>query len=276
MKKWQAAGLSSLLILTLSACSLNLASSGDGGTVSDQGNSPLTASEVIAQSVKAFEQVDSYTVKSEVKQALTMNTDGEVHTMTSEITTHADWIREPVRMHIISEVRTEGMLLQTIEQYYTTDEGHYSNMGGIWVKMPEREVTVETFESMPESPEGLIGMMAELENEVILTEEKGSYVLSIVLPESALTQMSEALTSSREGSQEKQPSLPQIIINSMKVNFEVSKDTYTILKMTIEQDSETGNDENAISQTKVETNSYSNFNGIESIEVPREVIEGAR
>lgn len=276
MKKWQVAGLSSLLILTLSACSLNLASSGDGGTVFDQGNSPLTASEVIAKSVEAFEQVDSYTVKSEVQQALTMNTDGEVHTMTSEITTHADWIREPVRMHIISEVRTEVMLLQTIEQYYTTDEGHYSNMDGSWVKMPEREVTVETFESMPESPEALIGMMAELENEVILTEEKGSYVLSIVLPESALTQMSEGLTSSREGSQEKQPSLPQIIINSMKVNFEVSKDTYTILKMTIEQDSETGNDENAISQTKVETNSYSNFNGIESIEVPREVIEGAR
>lgn len=276
MKSWQVVGISFLLILTLSACDFNMASSGDGGTASDQGNSPLTAGEVIAKSVKAFEQVDSYSVKSEVQQALTMNTDGEVNTMTSEITTHADWIREPVRMHIISEVRTEGMLLQTIEQYYTTDEGHYSNMGGIWVKMPERELTAESFESMPESPEALIGMMEELENEVILTEERGSYVLSIELPESALAEMSEALISSRESSQETQPHPPRSIITSMKVNFEVSKDTYTILKMTIEHDSESDNDENAISQTKVETNSYSNFNEIESIEVPQEVIEVAR
>lgn len=275
MKKWQVAGLSFLLILTLSACDLNMDSLGDGDTASDQGNSPLTAGEVIAKADKAFEQVNSYTVKSESQQVITVKTGGEETTIKSEILNESDWIKEPFQIHILTEARMEGMGPTKSEQYYVPDEGYYSKISDRnWVKLADPELQAKMYQSILENPETLIAQMTKLEKDIIFTEDKEYYVLSILLPESELKQMSEVASSNRDINSEV-PSLLPIEITSMNLRLEISKDTFLLQKTTIEQEIKSGVEQNAVSRTKVEVSAYSNFNGIESIEVPQEVIEGA-
>lgn len=281
MNKRYFKGLILWMVLVLTACGAGESATDHEEAGPSESRTLLTAGEVIRQVADTFEEAVSYSVKGETQQELERTLNGEVSIMKSEMITEAQWIKQPLQYHLLGEIKTEGMQPMTIEEYFIPGTGRFSSIGeNGWVKLAGEELDGEIIDIQMYSQnlEELLDMLERLQGDVLFTQEGNYYVMTLELPEEELVRIDEMTNAGLEANESSNaPSLTAAYsVKKMKVGFKANKDSLLPHELSMESETEIGEGENLMVQRKIDRSTFFNFNGIEAIELPPEVIEIAR
>ncbi len=281
LKKWIACVGAGAIALTLSGCgeSAKPLEQTDPNETSD-----LTLEELFAKTTAASEEAKSFHMDMVTNQTMAM---GPEMDMDMKMDISMDMTVEPLAFYqkVQSSFVSEGMedmpAMET-EMYYTADGLYtYDPMMDTWVKMPAEEMQdLEALMMMEQQSGDLAGQLEQLEafKDDFTFEQTGD---EFVLTLDAAGEEYEKLISEEMGQMlgefdvEAQEILDGMTINRIQYEIIIDKETFqpNTLNMTMDFDMEMeGESVNVQSDMQAE---YSNFNGIDTITVPAEIIENA-
>lgn len=281
MNKRYFKGLILWMVLILTACGASESVTDLAEAGPSESRILLSAGEVIHQVTDAFAKAASYSIKSETKQELERTLNGEVSIMKAEVITEAQWIKQPLQYHLLGEIKTEGMQPMTIEEYFIPGTGRFSSIGeNGWVKLAGEELDGEItdMQMYSQNLEELLDMLERLQGDVLFTQEGNYYVMTLELPEEELVRIDEMTNAGLEANESSNAPLltAAYSVKKMKVGFKANKDSLLPHELSMESETEIGEGENLMVQRKIDRSTFFNFNGIDTIELPPEVIETAR
>ncbi|MCM3612241.1 hypothetical protein M4S82_13360 [Planococcus sp. MERTA32b] len=281
MKKWIAYMGAGALALTLAGC-------GESAEPSEETDpketSDLTLEELFAKTTAASEEAKSFHMDMATNQTMVM---GPGMDMDMKMDISMDMTVEPLAFYqkaqstFVSE-DMEGMPAMETEMYYTADGlFSYDPMMDMWVKLPADEMEdLEALMMMEQQSGDLAGQFEQLEafQDDFTFEQTGD---EFILTLDAAGEEYEQLISEEMGQMlgeldvEAQEVMDGMTINRIYYEIYIDKETYqpNTINMTMDFDMEMeGESVNIQSDMQAE---YSNFNGIDAITVPAEVIENA-
>ncbi|WP_084243104.1 DUF6612 family protein [Planomicrobium okeanokoites] len=281
MKKWIAYMGAGAIALTLAGC-------GESAEPSEETDpnetSDLTLEELFAKTTAASEEAKSFHMDMVTNQTMAM---GPEMDMDMKMDVSMDMTVEPLAFYqkAQSTFVTEGMddmpAMET-EMYYTADGlFSYDPMMDMWVKLPADEMEdLEALMMMEQQSGDLAGQLEQLEafQDDFTFEQTGD---EFVLTLDAAGEEYEKLITEEMGQMlgeldvEAQEIMDGMNINKIYYEIFIDKETYqpNTINMTMDFDMEMeGESVNIQSDMQAE---YSNFNGIDEIIVPAEVIENA-
>ncbi len=254
-------------MLILSACSETTESGGEIKV--DEG---VDAQEVFEKSIEAQEDVKSFKMNAEVNQ--TIGSGEDKIDMKSEI--EADMVMDPMAFHQMIDMTANGEAMQ-MESYFTED-GFFTKQGDQWMKFPD-EMT-DTLLSMQESqvdPVKQMKMLKEYVDEFTLTEENGTYVMTLKASGDKFQQLMDK-TVEEMGTQSEvmQQSMDQMKVNEVAYTYSLDKESYLPVQFEMVMDSEMTMDSETMSMVMNLDSTYDQYNEIGDVTVPEEVIENAQ
>ncbi|XKE95205.1 hypothetical protein LG326_02355 [Metaplanococcus flavidus] len=281
MKKWIAYMGAGAIALTLAGC-------GESAEPSEETDpnetSDLTLEELFAKTTAASEEAKSFHMDMVTNQTMAM---GPEMDMDMKMDVSMDMTVEPLAFYqkaqstFVSEGMDDMPAMET-EMYYTADGlFSYDPMMDMWVKLPEDEMEdLEALMMMEQQSGDLAGQLEQLEafQDDFTFEQTGD---EFVLTLDAAGEEYEKLITEEMGQMlgeldvEAQEIMDGMNINKIYYEIFIDKETYqpNTINMTMDFDMEMeGESVNIQSDMQAE---YSNFNGIDEIIVPAEVIENA-
>ncbi|QHJ69325.1 DUF6612 family protein [Planococcus halotolerans] len=281
MKKWIAYMGAGAIALTLAGC-------GESAEPSEETDpketSDLTLEELFAKTTAASEEAKSFHMDMVTNQTMVM---GPEMDMDMKMDISMDMTVEPLAFYqkaqssFISEGMEDMPPMET-EMYYTADGLYsYDPMMDMWVKLPADEMEdLEALMMMEQQSGDLAGQFEQLEafQDDFTFEQTGD---EFVLTLDAAGEEYEKLISEEMGQMlgeldvEAQEIMDGMTINKIYYEIFIDKETFqpNTINMTMDFDMEMeGESVNIQSDMQAE---YSNFNGIDTITVPAEVIENA-
>ncbi|WP_281863821.1 DUF6612 family protein [Planomicrobium okeanokoites] len=281
MKKWIAYMGAGALALTLAGC-------GESAEPSEETDpnetSDLTLEELFAKTTAASEEAKSFHMDMVTNQTMAM---GPEMDMDMKMDVSMDMTVEPLAFYqkaqstFVSEGMDDMPAMET-EMYYTADGlFSYDPMMDMWVKLPADEMEdLEALMMMEQQSGDLAGQLEQLEafQDDFTFEQTGD---EFVLTLDAAGEEYEKLITEEMGQMlgeldvEAQEIMDGMNINKIYYEIFIDKETYqpNMINMTMDFDMEMeGESVNIQSDMQAE---YSNFNGIDEIIVPAEVIENA-
>lgn len=281
MKKWIAYMGAGAIALTLAGC-------GESAEPSEKTDpkekSDLTLEELFAKTTATSEEAESFHMDMVTNQTMVM---GPEMDMDIKMDISMDMTVEPLAFYqkaqssFVSE-GMEDMPPMVTEMYYTADGLYsYDPMMDMWVKLPADEVEdLEALMMMEQQSGDLAGQFEQLEafQDDFTFEQTGD---EFVLTLDAAGEEYGKLISEEMGQMlgeldvEAQEIMDGMTINKIYYEIFIDKETFqpNTINMTMDFDMEMeGESVNIQSDMQAE---YSNFNGIDTITVPAEVIENA-
>lgn len=281
MKKWIAYMGAGAIALTLAGC-------GESAEPSEETDpsetSDLTLEELFAKTTAASEEAKSFHMDMVTNQTMAM---GPEMDMDMKMDVSMDMTVEPLAFYqkaqstFVSEGMDDMPAMET-EMYYTADGlFSYDPMMDMWVKLPADEMEdLEALMMMEQQSGDLAGQLEQLEafQDDFTFEQTGD---EFVLTLDAAGEEYEKLITEEMGQMlgeldvEAQEIMDGMNINKIYYEIFIDKETYqpNTINMTMDFDMEMeGESVNIQSDMQAE---YSNFNGIDTITVPAEVIENA-
>lgn len=270
------------------AIALTLAGCGESAEPSEETDpketSDLTLEELFAKTTAASEEAKSFHMDMVTNQTMVM---GPEMDMDMKMDISMDMTVEPLAFYqkaqssFISEGMEDMPPMET-EMYYTADGLYsYDPMMDMWVKLPADEMEdLEALMMMEQQSGDLAGQFEQLEafQDDFTFEQTGD---EFVLTLDAAGEEYEKLISEEMGQMlgeldvEAQEIMDGMTINKIYYEIFIDKETFqpNTINMTMDFDMEMeGESVNIQSDMQAE---YSNFNGIDTITVPAEVIENA-
>ncbi|GAA0368981.1 DUF6612 family protein [Bacillus horti] len=263
MKKW-------MLILTLAASVLVLAACGTEADSSDVQN----AQEVFEKSVNAMESVNSYSMSMDMEQEIPFG-DEVLNTSTSMT---GDLVLVPLSMHQVMNMSVPGEGTMEMEMYLT-EEGVYmsDSESGMWMNMPEELFgDLMDLESMQTNPQEELERLAEFVDDFSYAEEGDFYVLTLSASGDKFKALiMDTLEEVTGGDELLAEALEDIEIHQIDYEIKIDKETYYQTELVMDMDfTITADGETVRIKQKVDA-TFSNFNGVDEIVVPQEVIDSA-
>ncbi len=233
-------------VLLITVAIMLLAACGTGEKV-------LTKKEVLSQAIEAVEKVESY--------AADMKIDTDIMGMPVTIEGKSDITHNPDAFHMEMKMGMSGMPVET--ETYIVGEEVFMKMFGEWLSMEEEELGLESFDQLNKEE---LDKLKAFDDQIKMTEEDGIYVLALSGEGEEFAELAETYV---ESVMEEEDS--DFSVNSLEMELQVDKETMLITSQTIaaniEMDDETY-------QIDAEV-TISNVNGIDPIEIPKEVKENA-
>lgn len=288
MRKWMAVIGTSAAVIGLGACSNaeEPATTEEGSEASapEAQEETKSASEVYTQAVEASQQVESLRAKSHTEQQMKMQPDGMEIDMT--VDSEMEMTYEPLAFHqkgetsIVSEDidNTNPMLTEM----YMTEEGLYMHETSVdmWLKMPEE--MQENMQSMAgqqsADPARQLDELGDFEEDFVLEETDEAYILTLDASGEEFQELTDEQLEKTLGQMEIEAPLAPEDLEVHAVNYVITlnKETYLADRMEVdmELDVDVRGEMMAIeSQMQVD---YSDYNAIDPIEIPPEVLEQAQ
>ncbi|WP_341959774.1 hypothetical protein NM897_08560 [Planococcus maritimus] len=288
MRKWMAVIGTSAAVIGLGACSNaeEPATTEEGSEASapEAQEETKSASEVYTQAVEASQQVESLRAKSHTEQQMKMQPDGMEIDMT--VDSKMEMTYEPLAFHqkgetsIVSEDidNTNPMLTEM----YMTEEGLYMHETSVdmWLKMPEE--MQENMQSMAgqqsADPARQLDVLGDFEEDFVLEETDEAYILTLDASGEEFQELTDEQLEKTLGQMEIEAPLAPEDLEVHAVNYVITlnKETYLADRMEVdmELDVDVRGEMMAIeSQMQVD---YSDYNAIDPIEIPPEVLEQAQ
>ncbi len=288
MRKWMAVIGTSAAVIGLGACSNaeEQATTEEGSEASapEAQEETKSASEVYTQAVEASQQVESLRAKSHTEQQMKMQPDGMEIDMT--VDSKMEMTYEPLAFHqkgktsIVSEDidNTNPMLTEM----YMTEEGLYMHETSVdmWLKMPEE--MQENMQSMAgqqsADPARQLDELGDFEEDFVLEETDEAYILTLDASGEEFQELTDEQLEKTLGQMEIEAPLAPEDLEVHAVNYVITlnKETYLADRMEVdmELDVDVRGEMMAIeSQMQVD---YSDYNAIDPIEIPPEVLEQAQ
>ena len=280
MKKWGMAFLASLIIFVLAACN-DTAVPQEGA----KNNSELTLEEVYQKAIDRQNQLESVTAIVKMDQVMSFGSGEEGLEIKSKSDLTMDMITEPLSLYMEG---TMGMGEPTAEEetmidlkMYMTKEGLYmqDSLADHWTKLP-----TDNFDA-------IMGQTASQVNASQQLKEMKEFITDFKFEQSDKNYVLKLDTSSEKF---KAYLLEQLNVNEMvgvpeeaqqllqetkfeKVDYEIliDKKTFNITEMTTNVDFIMNMEGNGVRTSSNTSIAFNNFNGVESITIPKEVIDKA-
>lgn len=288
MKKTLAIITSLLMILMLAACSdtakpVNETASGnDNGTNKDETNteekSELTLEEVLSKSTEASEELKSFSVKMDISQQ--MSSDSEAESMNFDSVINMDVTTEPTAFYQKMTMSMEGGEDSYDIESYFTEEGMflYDGAGDHWMKFPkEMSDDLLQMSSQQTNPGEELKKLQQFVDDFTFEQDAKSYILRLkangekfndFVKETAAETLPPELAANGE-------MLENMKINGVEYEIVIDKETFypSVLNMIMEMEMAAEGQTIAMKQNM--NGQYSNYNKVETITVPQEVIDTA-
>jgi hypothetical protein len=269
------------LVVTLGACSTTASPEGDV-----QNQSDLTLKEVFDKSQKADAELNSFHME--------MNIEQDIHEESSEngpmkmgTNSSSDIVLEPLAMHQTSSVNmsmddTElsEIPVTQMEMYIDKDAIYMKeNTQNQWTKLPNEMAGLLNGAAFQESslPKNQLEQYEPYLDQFEFTQDENSYILQLAMDgEEADKLMKEGMSvlqGELEGTFE--GIMDDTSLLSLNLKVWIDKESFHTTAMEIEQVIEMAKGEETTKINQVIDSQFSNFNKLESIDIPAEVTEAA-
>lgn len=281
MKKWMAIMGAGTLVFALAGCGESAKPSED---TDPEKTSELTLEELFAKSAQSSEEAESFHMDMVTSQTMVM---GPGMDMEMNMDLSMDMTLEPLAFYqkgtssfVSADMEGAEMPAMETEMYYT-DEGMYSYdpMMDMWVKLPAGELD-ELQLMMDQQTGDVAGQMEQLEafqDDFTFEQDGDEFILTL----DAAGEKYEKLISEQMGEMfgevdvEAQEILQGMTINRIYYEIFIDKETFFPNTMNITMDFDMEMEGETVNITSDIQSEYSNYNGVDPITVPADVIEQA-
>lgn len=237
----------------------------------------MSAVDVLQKSNEAMSSLDSYSSKTMMEITMPDITTGE--SITVPIHTKEDVTFNPFAMHQTVTTSTPDGEEETLESYWTEDGFYQEDPLEGWVKLPS-ELSEGLDELMAMTTAGDQVAQAEALGEDMTVEDTGNaYQLSYegdgeALMEAVLASF-ESMMGEEDASMSMEGIMEEINFNEISYEMTVEKETFYLTEMSMYIDMDMSAEGESLNMIQSTDMSISNFNGVEPIIVPEDVLNGA-
>ncbi|MBU5349463.1 DUF6612 family protein [Paenibacillus lautus] len=288
MKKWTAALLGAILVMSMTACGKDNKAADDAATppATEQGTTPSTetpakeepkedalptADELLQKSAEASQNLKSFAMKADVKQHIVVEGE-EKQEQDVNMSLDSELTLEPVEM--MQNVVMDSPEGKVEMKQYITEDGIYMLMDGQWMKVPkesEQEIR-DGLDMSSASPEQQVEQFKTLAKDFKVTEDGDTYVLTADVSGDNLKELAKSMMSQAGNDPQMEAMMDQMDIKSIHIIYGVQKESYlpatTDLDMVMAMEAEG----QKVSLAMKMKSTYSKHNEISKIEVPKEAL----
>lgn len=282
MKKWISLFIFSLLAVFLVACSETETPAPDSD---EKSVTELTVEEVYNKAMERQQELTSVSADLKIDQQMVIKTNEDETEVSTKSDMTLDVVQNPLAMYLQGTTAVQGPEINGTAnvdmEMYMTEEGlfMYQSETNQWMKMA------------PEQFDAIMGQAAGQADASEQLEALKGFIDEFAFEQ---TDNSYQLTLNADGEQFKQFMVDQMELNSivglpeeqkqitdnmtfdkLSYVFTVDKETFDITNIDMVVHMNTEADGETVRMTMDSTIVYSNFNGVESIEVPQEVLDQA-
>ena len=281
MKKYFIGAVVGLAVFSLAAC-------GDSATPTDgtTKKSDLTLEEVYTNAMERQESLQSVKANMEMEQEMAMTIDGEEVQMTSSTNVEMSITAKPMALSLdgtmnMTMAGEEESFSMPLNMYLTEADGFYMNdtMNGGWLRLPDEmyEDLLAQVGASADAQEQLQQMEPFLKD-LEFSQTDGDYILTLNAKGEKYNEMLLEQVTGTLGQQlgeEEQAIMDGTKIEDAKYIITIDKETFDMTKivmdlvMTIDVEGVTAK------VNTLTTMDYSNFNSVDSITIPQEVLDTA-
>lgn len=247
--------------------------------------SEITLEEVYEKAIERQNEINSMSADIVMDQDIVLDESGETFEMKSNSNLQSDFTIDPVASYMHGTVTAfDPMSEQEIEletEMYMLEDAFYmyDSEGDQWLEFPLEEMEAVLGQSAQQiDATEQLELLESIISEFSLEEEGDEYILKLDAAEDKFTEfvIEEMKALQSVGITEAEEDIVNLI-NYDKVSYvlKINKDTYDmtamdlVLNMTLEE-----GDESLVMNTDTKI-TFSNFDGIDAIEVPQEVVDEA-
>lgn len=283
MKKWIMFMSAATLTVGLSACG-ETAEPASGGEAAKGEDSDLTVEEVYAKSVEASEGVTGLHADILTDQEMVMGTEGMEINM--KMDSAMDMTTEPLAFHQTAETAIESEEIEnsnpmSMEMYYT-DEGMfmYEETMATWLKMPDE--SIEDLKGLADQqtadPAQQLEELAEFQDDFTFEQTEEEYILTLDASGEKFQELMDQQLEKTLGQMEieAQMVLEDMTIHSVNYIINIDKETFLTNSMDMTMDMDLNIEGETMNIKSDVQADYSQYNEIDAITVPAEVLEQAQ
>ncbi|TKD71981.1 DUF6612 family protein [Pseudalkalibacillus hwajinpoensis] len=255
------------LFVVLAACS---GTTDSGGEVSV--GKGINAQEVFEKSIAAQEDVTSFKMMANMNQ--TIGSGEEEMEVTSQI--ESDMVMDPMAFHQMIDMKANGEVMQ-MESYFTK-AGFFMKQGEEWMIFPDEMTdTLLTMQQTQADPSEQMNMLKEYVDEFKLTENEDTYVMTMKASGDKFQELLDK-TVEEMGAQSEmlKGATEQMKVNKVEYTLTIGKDDFLTKEFQMKMDSEMTMEDETISMLMEMDSRFENYNEIEEITVPEEVLQQAK
>ncbi|MDN7243297.1 hypothetical protein QWY14_15945 [Planococcus sp. N028] len=282
LKKWITFISGTALALGLAACG-EAAEPVAEAEVEQNATSDMKLEEVFNKSMEAAEQVDSLHADIITEQNMKMLPDGMEIDMTIESAT--DMVTEPSAFHYKAETTMASDDIEnenpTLMEMYLTEEGMFMYEASMdtWLRMPDDSVEdLKIFvDQQTANPEEQLKDLAPFKDDFAVDQNEEVYILTMdASGEKFQTTLFEQLKKTLGQMELETPlSKEDLDVHSVGYKLCIDKETFLVNSLTIDMVADLKIDEETMAiQSNVKAD-YSQYNEIEEIVLPEEVLQQA-
>ncbi|MFD1706308.1 DUF6612 family protein [Siminovitchia sediminis] len=284
MKKTLWMILAAMLMLMLAACNqtaepVEQEQSGESTTKTKETEAKeqeeeLTLEEVYKKTEEANKNVHSFESDMTMKQAI--SAEGEKQDINSDIS--LAFIADPMALHQQMTMSIEGQE-QNIEAYLTKDGFYmYEPNQQAWVKLPE-ELSGQILQMSENqtNPSGQLEQLKPFVDEFDFQQDEKNYILTLKASGEKFDQfLKDQVKETLPPEMQTENMMGTMTFNKMEYELFIDKETFYLTAMNMVTDTDTEVEGQKVNMQMDIRGTYSNYNGVESIEVPKEALENAQ
>ncbi|PRO64295.1 DUF6612 family protein [Alkalicoccus urumqiensis] len=230
---------------------------------------------ILLDSTETMEEVESYRAEANVEQSMQMGEDAmDISTSSMmEITQSPLAFYEETTMSMMGE--EEAM---SYTSYFHEEDGFFMEepVMGSWMQIPEEEMeNILAAADMQMNPEQQLEQMQEYVSSVEMEETDGEYIIHLSGEELDMQELMQQFSGDMEGVDEMMDMMEEVDVQQFNYTVHIDKETKHQTAATIEMTMEmTMMDQTTTMDQTVDMTMY-DFNEVEDIVVPEEVINEA-
>lgn len=268
-----------MLVLLLAACSQTATPTGNNeqDSNSKETNSELTLDQVFEESLKASEELQSFTVDMDLSQEITA---AQEEAMKIESSITMDVVTEPMAFY-----QKMNMTMGSTSESFAT-EAYFSKDGmfisdpttNTWMKFPsEMSDQILQLSDQQTNPAEELKKLKEYISDFSFEQDNKNYILTLHASGENLSEFIKA--AAMEGMPAELTSDPAIFdgmkINDAKFVYHIDKESFYPVKTDVYMDMEISAEGEKVHMVQDMKGTYTKFNKVKTIIIPQEVLETA-
>lgn len=278
MKKWSTLLAVATLTLGLAACNETAAPANEKDVTE---KSELTLQEVYDKSMAASEELKSVKAKIDMKQ--TMHLPGQDVNLDINSLMDMDYIIDPLQIHqtgttsMKSTDENMGNQEMKMESYITKDAFYtYEGESGQWMKFPQEMMSQLMSTTDQSNPSNQLKQIEGYLEDFTFEQDNDNYILTLEASGEKFTELvKEQVDEALQNMVGTEDIEMDMIINSVNYLIHIDKETFQTNKVDMVLDMDMTIDGEKMNMKQDMKSDFSNFNEVEEIVIPQEVIDNA-
>lgn len=285
MKKAISIIFGAMLMLMLAACSETAepvekeAEQGQGTTAEKkkadkEKESDLTLEEVFKKTEEANKDLKSFKSKMNMKQ--TVDAAGEKQEINSDI--DMEFVTEPMALHQKMTMSIEGEK-QEIDAYLTKEGFYmYEPNEKMWIKLPEEfSGQILQMSEGQTNPSGQLDQLKEFVDEFDFKQDDKNYILTLKASGEKFDQfLKDSVKETMPPEMQAEEMMGDMKFNKVEYELLIDKETFYLNALNMVTDMDTEVEGQKINMNMDMKSTYSGYNEVKNIEIPKEALENAQ